>query len=105
MSSEPNDLEKSVKEFLKKLMANRPVYEGIQASSTRGMQDSPSTGCRSTCMNLLTEQRSKHRGDLANAKKIPSILPEYILPLVGVVNHDSMPHDFEYSMFTAYTPK
>jgi hypothetical protein len=86
-------------------MADIPVSEGIQASSTRGLQASPSTGHRSTCINLVTEQRSKHRSNLANVKQIPSILLEYISPLVGVVNHDSIPRDFEYSVFTAYIPK
>jgi hypothetical protein len=105
MSGEPNDFEKSVEEVLRKLMADRPVSEGIQASSTRGLQASPSTGRRSTRINPVTEQRSKHHSDLANAKQIPSILPEYILPLAGTVNHDSIPHDFEYSVFTAYILK
>jgi hypothetical protein len=105
MSGEPSELEKSVEEVLKKLMADRPISEGIQASSTRGLQASPSTGRRSGRVNPVTEQRSKHRGDLANAKQIPSILPEYIPPLAGVVNHDSIPRDFEYFVFTAYIPK
>jgi hypothetical protein len=85
MSGEPNELEKSVEEVLRKLMADRPVSEGIQASSTRGLQASPSTGRRSTRINPVTEQRSKHRGDLANAKQIPSILPEYIPPLADML--------------------
>jgi hypothetical protein len=36
---------------------------------------------------------------------IPSILPNYILPLACVVSHDSLPRDFEYTMVTAYLPK
>jgi hypothetical protein len=105
MSGEPNELEKSVKEFIRKLMADRPISEGIQASSTRGLQASPSTRRRSTHINPVTEQRSKHRGDLANTKQIPSILPEYIPPLADDVNHDSIPRYFEYSMFTVYILK
>jgi hypothetical protein len=42
---------------------------------------------------------------MANAKKILSILPYYILPLDGVVNHESIPRDFEYTLITAYIPK
>jgi hypothetical protein len=42
---------------------------------------------------------------LANAKLIPSILPDYIPPLVGVVNHDSVPRDFDYILVTAYLSK
>jgi hypothetical protein len=102
MSGAPNELEKSFEEVLRKLMADRPISKGIQVSSTRGLRDSPSTGCRSTCINPVTEQRIKHRGDPVNAKKIPSILPEYIPPLASVVNHESIPGNFEYSVFTAY---
>jgi hypothetical protein len=105
MSGEPSELEKSVEEVLKKLMADRPISEGIQASLTRGLQASPSTRHHSGHVNPMTEQRSKHRGDLANVKQIPSILPEYIPPLAGVVNRDNIPQDFEYVMFTAYIPK
>jgi hypothetical protein len=53
----------------------------------------------------VTEKRSKHRDDLANTKLIPSVLPDYILPLAGVVIHDSVPRDFEYTLITAYLPK
>jgi hypothetical protein len=56
-------------------------------------------------MNPVTEKRRKHRSDLANAKQITSILLEYIPPLASVVKCDSIPRDFEYSMFTVYIPK
>jgi hypothetical protein len=68
MSGEPSELENSIEEFLKKLMADRPISEGIQESSTRGLWDSPSSGCRSTCTNPIVKQRNKHRDDLANVK-------------------------------------
>jgi hypothetical protein len=90
MSGEPSELEKIVEEVLKKIMANRSIFEGVQASSTRGLQASPSTELRSNRFNPIVEQRSKHRGDLANAKQIPSILLDYIPPMVGVVNRDSI---------------
>jgi hypothetical protein len=51
------------------------------------------------------EKRTKHRDDLANVKLIPSILPDYILPLAGAVSHDSVPRDFEYTMVITYLPK
>jgi hypothetical protein len=41
---------------------------------------------------------------MANAKKIPSILPYYILPFSSVVNCDSIPWDFEYTLITTYMP-
>jgi hypothetical protein len=94
MSGEPSELEKSVKEILKKLMPKRPISEGVQASSTRILQSSPSTGRRSGRVNPRSEQRSKHRDDLANAKKISLILPEYIPPLVGIINRDNIPREF-----------
>jgi hypothetical protein len=46
MSGEPRELEKYVEEVLKKLMADIPISEGVQASSTMGLQASPSTGHR-----------------------------------------------------------
>jgi hypothetical protein len=42
---------------------------------------------------------------MANVKQIPSVLSEYIPPLVGVVNHDSISCDFEYMLITAYILK
>jgi hypothetical protein len=105
MSSEPSELEKSVEEVLKKLMADRLISKGVQASSTRVLYASPSTGRRSGCVNPVTEHRSKHHGDLANAKQILSILPKYIPPLAGVVNCDNIPEDFEYVVFIAYILK
>jgi hypothetical protein len=42
---------------------------------------------------------------LANAKIIPSILPDYIPPLAGVVSCDNVPRDFDYTLITAYLPK
>jgi hypothetical protein len=38
-------------------------------------------------------------------KKIPSILPYYIPPLVGVVNHENIPQYYEYTLITAYILK
>jgi hypothetical protein len=40
-----------------------------------------------------------------NAKLILTILPTYIPPLSSVVNHDSVPRDFEYALVTAYLLK
>jgi hypothetical protein len=40
-----------------------------------------------------------------NVKKIPSVFPDYIPPLTGTVNHDSVPHDFKYTLITAYLLK
>jgi hypothetical protein len=42
---------------------------------------------------------------LANAKLIPSILPNYIPTLAGVVSHDSVPRDFDYTVITMYLLK
>jgi hypothetical protein len=42
---------------------------------------------------------------LANTKLIPTILLDYILPLVGVVSRHSVPRDFDYTMLTAYLLK
>jgi hypothetical protein len=42
---------------------------------------------------------------LANAKFIPSILPDYILPLASALSHDSASRDFEYTFITTYLLK
>jgi hypothetical protein len=42
---------------------------------------------------------------MANTKLVPSILPAYIPPLSGVINRDSVPRDFEYTLVTVYLPK
>jgi hypothetical protein len=76
MSGERSAVEKSVEEILVDLMTERVMSVGIQASSTGGLQASPSTGRRSS--RTMTEKRRKHRDDLANVKQIPSVLPDYI---------------------------
>jgi hypothetical protein len=38
-------------------------------------------------------------------KLISTILPDYILPLTSVVNHDSVPRDFYYTLVIVYLPK
>jgi hypothetical protein len=55
--------------------------------------------------NPLTKKRSKHHDDLANAKQISSILPDYILPLNGLVNRDNIPQDYEYTLIIVYISK
>jgi hypothetical protein len=42
---------------------------------------------------------------LANAKLIPSILPDYIPPLTSVVSCDSVSRDLDYTIITVYLPK
>jgi hypothetical protein len=37
MSGEPSELDKFVEEVLKKIMDERPIFEGVQAFSTRGI--------------------------------------------------------------------
>jgi len=53
----------------------------------------------------MTETRTKHRDEIANAKLIPHILSTYIPPLSGGINHDSVPRDFKYSLNTVYLLK
>jgi hypothetical protein len=40
-----------------------------------------------------------------NDKLISSILPTYLPPLSGAINHDSVSREFEYAMVTTYLPK
>jgi hypothetical protein len=110
MSDELNAVEKVVEEVLIDLMTERVMSErrmsvGVQASNPGGVQASPSIAhgvgpCRTT-----TETRIKHIDDIANAKLILCILPVYIPPLSGKINHDSVPRNFEYTLITAYLSK
>jgi hypothetical protein len=109
MSDELTALEESVTEVLLDLMTERAMSErrmstGVQASSMRGVQASPSTA-RAGTSRAGAERRTKHKDDIANAKLVPSILPAYIPPLSGEINRDSVPRDFEYTLVTAYLPK
>jgi hypothetical protein len=56
MLGEPSELEKFVEDVLNKIMADIQLSKGVHASSTRGLQASPSTECHSGCVNPATEQ-------------------------------------------------
>jgi hypothetical protein len=88
-----------------KVMLEIRMSTGVQASSTGGVQASPSTCHGAGTSKIVTEMRMKHRDDIMNAKLIPSILLVYIPPLSGAVNRDSLPRDFEYVLVTAYLLK
>ena len=105
MSEELSAVEESVKEVLINLMNERVMSEGIQASSTRGVQASPSTARGSGPSRPIAENRTKNREDLANVKLIPTILPNYIPPLADAVSRDSVPRYFEYTMVIVYLLK
>jgi hypothetical protein len=109
MSEEVSATEESVREVLASLRAERIMSErglsiGLQASSTKGVQASPTTA-RAGTSRADAERRTKHKDDMANAKLVPSILPAYIPPLSGAINRDSVPRDFEYTLLTVYLPK
>lgn len=95
MSNELTAVEESVTEVLldlmiESVMSERGVSTGVQASSTRGLQASPSTA-RAGPSRPVDEKRTKHRDDIANAKLIPSILPAYLPPLSSAMNRDNVP--------------
>jgi hypothetical protein len=102
MSGEFSVVEKSIKEILIDLMADKFMSIGEQDSSTRGLQLSPSTACQSGPSRTATRKQTKHCDDLVNAKLIPSILPDYIPPLAGAVIPDSVLRDFDYTVITTY---
>jgi hypothetical protein len=109
MSDELIKLEESITEVLLELMTKRTMSErrmstGFQASSTGGVQASPSIA-RARTSRAGIERRTKHKDDIANAKLVPSILPAYIPPLSGEINRDSVPIYFEYTLVTTYLPK
>ena len=105
MSDEISATEKAIEEILINLMAEKVMSAGIQASSMRGVQASPSTSHRAGPSRPSTEKRTKHRDDLENEKLIPTIFPDYIPPLASAVIHDSVPRYFEYTMVTTYLLK
>jgi hypothetical protein len=109
MSDELTTTEKVVEEVLIDLMTERVMLErgisiGVQESSTRGPQAPPSTAHTSPSQPT-DEKQTKLRDDIANAKLIPCLLPTYLPPLSGAINHDSLPRDFEYTLITAYLSK
>jgi hypothetical protein len=85
-------------------MADKVMSTSIQASLTRGVQASLSTTCGSGPSRSVAEKRTKHRDDLENTNLIPTISPDYILPLASVVSRDSVPRDFDYTMVIVYLP-
>ena len=105
MSEELSAVEKVIEEFLIDLMDDKVMFFGAQASSTRGVQASPSTARGFGPSRAATKKRTKHRDDLENVKLIPTILTDYIPPLAGVVSRDSVPRYFDYTVVTAYLPK
>jgi hypothetical protein len=100
-----NTIEKSVEEVLIDLVTEKVMSVRIQASSTRGVQSSPSTARKSGPSQAAPEKRTKNQDDLGNVKLIPSIFHDYIPPLASVVNRDSVPRDFDYTLVTTYLPK
>jgi hypothetical protein len=109
MSDELSTAEKVFEEVLINLMTERVMSErglsiGFQASSTRGPQASPSTAHASPSRST-DEKLTKHRDDIANTKLIPCILPTYLPPLSAAINCDSVPRNFEYTLITVYLPK
>jgi hypothetical protein len=78
MSEALSTAEKSTEEVLIDLMTERVMSErglstGVQESSMRGLQGSPST-TRAGPSRSANEKRTKHRDNIANAKLILSIL-------------------------------
>jgi hypothetical protein len=109
MSDELSATEESVREVLailrtERVMSERGMSTGVQASSSRGVTNSPSTAGAGPSRQTDVKC-TKHRDDIANAKLIPSIFPSYIDPLKGEINCDSVPRYYDYPMITAYLPK
>jgi hypothetical protein len=109
MSEALSAAEKAAEEFLidlmtERVMSKRGVSTGVQASSMRGLQASPSTA-RAGPSRPADEKCTKHIDDIVDVKLIMSILPAYLPPLSDAINRDSVPQDFEYELVTAYLPK
>jgi hypothetical protein len=100
-----NIVEKIVEEVIIDILVEKVMSTSILASLMRGVQASLLISCGSGPSQVSTEKRTKHRDDLANAKLIPTIFTDYILPLADAVSRDSLPRYFEYTMATTYLPK
>jgi hypothetical protein len=87
------------------VMSETVMYVGVQASSKRGVQASPSTARGVEPYRPSAEKRTKHKDNLANTNLILTIFPDYIPPLADVVSRDSVLRDFEYTMVIAYLLK
>jgi hypothetical protein len=74
MSDELNIVDNSVEEVLIDLMAERVMSTGVEASSTLGVQASPSTDRESRPSRPVAKKRTKHKDHLANEKLILTIL-------------------------------
>jgi hypothetical protein len=105
MLDELNAIEKSVEEVLINSMDKKVMSTGIQDSSMRGVQASPSIARRSGPSQAAAKKITKHRDNLVNENLITSILPEYSPPLANVVSHDSVLREFDYTLVTAYLQK
>jgi hypothetical protein len=105
MSDELSAIENPIEEVLIELMDEKVMSIGIQASSMREVKASPSTARGSGPSQATTEKRTKHRDDLENTNLIPSILPDYIQPLDGVMNRDNVLRDFDYTLVSLYLSK
>jgi hypothetical protein len=95
MSDELRVVEKIGEEVLtdlmtKRVMSERAMSASIQASSTRGLQTSPSTARKAGSSRPSVEKRTKHKDDLDNVKLILTILSDYIPPLARAVSRDSV---------------
>jgi hypothetical protein len=109
MPDEFSATKESIREVLaslraERVMSERGLYTGLQASSTKGVQASPLTS-QAKKSRASTEIRTKHKDNMANAKLVPSILPAYIPPLSGAIKRDSVPRYFEYTLVMTYLPK
>jgi hypothetical protein len=105
MSGDLSVVEKSVEDIIIDLMDEMVISTEFQASSTRGVKASPLSARRSGPSQAATKNISKHHDDLANTNLIQSVLPDYILPLVGAVSHDSVSRDFDYTLIIGYLSK
>jgi hypothetical protein len=109
MSDELTPVEELVMEVLldlmtKRVMSERGVSTGLQASSMRGLLASLSI-VRGSPSRPVDEKQTKHRDDIVNAKMILIILPAYLSPLSGTINRNSVPREFEYALVIVYLPK
>jgi hypothetical protein len=80
VSEDLSALEESAKEVLvdlrtEKIMLERRMSAGVQASSTGGVQDSPSTTRRAGTSRIAIELRTKQKDDIVNDNLILSIPP------------------------------
>jgi hypothetical protein len=99
MSDELSVVEKVAEEVLIDLMTERVISErrmsaGVQASSKGGVQASPSIACRAGLSQNHDRDKNKAQRQYCKHQADPTHFVSLHTTLSDKINHDSVPRDF-----------